>query len=168
MQVGRTLLAIICLCFLTASCGSKSDPHATNLIKLPKLNRLESLAEKACQCRMAGRDVTRVQTEFNRLKNGLKTEALASASVPLNSSIECYPEFGRSNACVTLSIDIVSPAGAGFVCTNKEYDNLDKIWNAKISPNGSTVDADAALLRQLDSMKKDVAKSVSQTDCDYP
>ena len=114
---------------------------------------------------MAGRDARVLQAELNRLTAGLQTGREASAGEPLQSELDCFPQI-KDNACVLTEISVVE-SPTDFVCTNRQADELEAIWNRKMAPQPSSSSrADAALLARLHEMRKALRQSLPQKACD--
>jgi hypothetical protein len=168
MQVSRRITTILAFALSVGACNSDSVQPQPKIVELPDFERLGSLAEKQCLCAMAGRSNEKVSLEFNRLTTGLQAVDLGSASAPLSASIRCFPQYGRDNACVTLSYSFVVTTEREFVCTSDQADELESIWNAQVAKRGGSRNHDDALLKGLKVMRREVASSLSQATCDNP
>ena len=154
------IAAFLPLAILTA-CGAGDSPEQE--AALTPIETLEDLSTRACLCRMAGHDDGVLRNEYERLTANLEGEGLGSASLPLSSSVTCFPELGE-RACVTHSLDVVATNGADFACTNEQAGELEAIWNRAVVEERAE-QADADLMKRLEAMREELRQSLTQADC---
>lgn len=162
-------LLVIAAAMLLGSCGAadtdasqgKADRSNANA----KFARIDKLARQSCQCKLAGKDSSRLDTALKAETAGLRINDYGEPSAPLAGDYKCYPDLGEETCTATYYL--TSAPQSVRVCTLDQVDRLEKTWKAAdLASDGSTAAADAALQKTLAAIRQDLAKSIPQSACD--
>jgi len=147
---------------MLAACSAPnvSEQAAT---EVPEIGKLQEVATRDCQCRLAGHERSRYAKEYARLAKGLLRDGFATSSFPVSYQSDCFPGLGE-NACV-LTGGYLPPSPENFVCTEAQGVALEDVWEAAYARSGSETQADEMVLRGLDQMRDDASKSAREEDC---
>lgn len=129
------------------------------------LDQLQKIASQECLCRMAGRDSSALQAEYERRTRGLENDGVGTASDPVSYGSDYFPSLGE-NAYVFTGGYVIPDQGK-FVCTEDQGIILESVWKkAYDSGGGNAEEADAALLLRLQAMRSQLSERVPQSDCE--
>ena len=154
------------LLLLTAlgACGERAAP-AEKEAPLPRLEAVQSLAARECECRMAGRDSSKLAKEFNRLIAGVDAHATVTRGASLNFQTVCLHKLGEQ-ACFMAEANVrASPND--FVCSEGQVVELEAAYTLALPPGTKRASAaDAALMQRLQAMRDELAVKLPQAQCD--
>ena len=132
---------------------------------LPRLETVSALAVRECECRMAGRDSSKLAKEFTRLIARVDAHATVTAGASLNFQTVCLHKLGQQ-ACFMAEANVrASPND--FVCTERQVVELEAAYTQALSPGAKRSSAaEAALMQRLQGLRDELAAKLPQSACD--
>lgn len=132
---------------------------------LPRLETVQSLATRECECRMAGRDSSKLAKEFNRQIARVDAHARVTAGASLNYQSVCLHKLGEQ-ACFMAEANLrASPND--FVCTKGQVVELEAAYMQALPPGAKhSPAAEAALRQRLQALREALAAKLPQSACD--
>ena len=132
---------------------------------LPRLETVSALAARECECRMAGRDSSKLAKEFNRLIARVDAHAAVAAGASLNFQTVCLHKLGQQ-ACF-LAEASVRASPNDFVCTESQVVELETAYTQALPPGARSASAaEATLVQRLQRMREELAAKLPQSACD--
>lgn len=170
MQARGLALGAVAMVLL-AGCNPPAPEISEARRKEIQSGRVVKLGDQICLCAMAGRDTSRLDRELERLTASLETKTWMTSSVPLQADSVCYPQLGEQ-ACAGRIVVTHSRSDSDFVCTAKQADELQRVWDAA-APDDGTIEGwnksrkkrDDALLTRLRAMHAEAAAKIPQSAC---
>ena len=162
MRLAARACSILLLIAALAACG-ESAPQNTEAA-LPRLETVQSLVTRECECRMAGRDSSRLAKEFNRLIARVDAHARVTSGASLSFQTVCLHKLGEQ-ACFMAEANVrASPND--FVCTKGQVVELEAAYTQALPPGTKRSSAaDAALMQRLLAMREELAAKLPQSAC---
>ena len=163
----RRIARACSIAFLMVAPGACSDggPPPKKDPPLPRLEVVQSLAARECECRMAGRDSSRLAKEFNRLIARVDAHASVMSGASLSYQTVCLHKLGEQ-ACFMAEASVrTSPND--FVCTEKQVVALEAAYTKALPPGARHAPAaEAALMQRLRALRDGLAAKLPQSACD--
>jgi hypothetical protein len=146
------------------ACGEDASPEKREA-PLPRLETVQSLAARECECRMAGRDSSRLAKEFNRLIARVDAHARVTSGASLSFQTVCLHKLGEQ-ACFMAEANVrASPND--FVCTKGQVVELEAAYTQALPPGAKRASAaEAALMQRLQAMREELAAKLPRSACD--
>ena len=164
MKALRLTTAVIMPTLFLAGCDSSPRPATKALTRAEakaRLAQINSLHERSCMCRLAGRNDARLARRLGIAKDGLAVEGADAGAIPVGHSVDCYPELGRS-ACVT-TYSLSTSVGGGEVCTSDQWREIEDVFDTN---GGTSGKAKIAVEKRMAEMRQAAEATVTQTACD--
>ena len=169
---GRGLAIGAVVAFLLAGCDPPTPPISKSERNRMQFDRITKLDEQLCQCAMAGRDTSKLDSKMKQLTASLQKQESTTSSVPLRGDNTCYPELGE-RACTGRVVVTHSTSSNDFVCSQKQADALLAVFDAA-APDDGTIEGwnktrkkrDDALLTRIKAMHAEAAAKIPQSACD--
>jgi hypothetical protein len=146
------------------ACGEDA-PSANKEPPLPRLEAVQRLAARECECRMAGRDSSRLAKEFNRLIARVDAHAAVTLGASLSFQTVCLHRVGEQACFMTEANLRASPND--FVCTEPQVVELEAAYTKALPPGAKrSAAAEAALMQRLQEMRDALATKLPQSACE--
>lgn len=164
MRLAARACSIVLLVTALGACGESAPPEKKDA-PLPRLETVQGLATRECECRMAGRDSSRLAKEFTRLIARLDAHASITAGASLNFQSVCLHKLGE-HACFLAEAN-VRAAPDDFVCTEQQVVELEAAYTLALPPGAKRAPAaDVALKRRLQGLRDELTAKLPQSACD--
>ena len=145
--------------------GCSRDKPTPREAPLPRLETVQALAKRECECRMAGRDSSRLAKEFNRQIARVDAHARVTLGASLNLQTVCLHRLGEQ-ACFMAEAN-VRTAPDEFVCTKGQVVDLEAAYTQALPPGAKRARAaEAALTQRLQGLREELAARLPQSACD--
>ena len=164
MRLAARACSILFLITALGACGEGAPPEKKEP-PLPRLEAVQGLATRECECRMAGRDSSRLAKEFTRQLARVDAHATVTPGASLNFQRVCLRKLG-AHACFLAEANVrASPND--FVCTEHQVVELEAAYTLALPPGAKRASAaDAALMQRLQGLRNELAATLPQSACD--
>lgn len=164
LRLAARACSILPLIIALGACGEDAPPEQKEA-PLPRFETVQSLATRECECRMAGRDSSRLAKEFTRQIARVDAHAKVAAGASLNFQTVCLRKLG-AQACFLVEANLrASPND--FVCTEHQVVALEAAYTLALPPGAKRSSAaDAALMQRLQGLRDELAATLPQSACD--
>ncbi len=164
MRLAARACSIGLLTIALGACGPGAAPEPKEP-PLPRLETVRALATRECECRMAGRDSSRLAKEFNRQIARVDAHAAVTAGASLSFQTVCLHKLGKQACFMTEANVRASPED--FVCTEHQVVELEAAYTRALAPGAKRSSAaEAALMQRLQGLRSELAARLPQSACD--
>lgn len=155
--------SVIAGLLLLTACADE-EPTAEQKVQSPKIEAIQKLIKRECECRMAGFEPTYLQEQIETLTDGLIGEGYGTSSDPITYSSVCYPELGE-RACANIDANMIGSPEL-FVCTSEQGLEVESAYfEAEDNPHGSTAKPDAAAKLKIEELRQSLRETLAPESC---
>ncbi len=153
------------LAFISVLLGSCSNPQNNAEMEddLPKLEELQALASRQCECRLVGFPSQGLAKEFDDLTDGLGAKAFGTASYPVSYESVCFSKL--EDDCVLTGV-VLNGSPNTTLCTAEQGRELEMTFEAhQTDPFGPTEQAFNAAQNRAKEIQNETLELIRKPDC---